>query len=63
MFNLLKSLKLPLIKPIASKSFLEALEAAKDIEALTKEISEMEGLNTEHVKQKTDSKKKKAVKK
>ncbi|MFN8577179.1 MAG: hypothetical protein U0354_10010 [Candidatus Sericytochromatia bacterium] len=42
MFELLKKIKLPTIKPIASKSFLEAMEAAKDIKVLVEEIKELE---------------------
>ena len=42
MLNLIKKLKLPTINPIASKSFLEALEAAKDIKNLVDEINQLE---------------------
>ena len=38
MFKILKNL--PTIKPIASKSFLDALDAIKDIEHLSEEINE-----------------------
>lgn len=38
MFKILKNL--PAIKPIASKSFLDALDAIKDIEYLSEEINE-----------------------
>lgn len=39
MFELIKKLKLPDIKPKASKSFLDAMKAAEDIKNLVEEIN------------------------